>query len=28
VVELMAEELGDLATLIRQEQRKEEEVRA
>lgn len=28
VVELMAEELGDLATLIRQEQRKEAEVRA
>jgi len=28
VVELMAEELGDLATLIRQEQRKEVEVRA
>jgi CBS domain-containing protein len=28
IVELMAEELGDLATLIRQEQRKETEVRA
>ena len=28
VVELMAEELGDLATLIRQEQRKEVQVRA
>ena len=28
VVELMAEELGNLATLIRQEQRKEVEARA
>jgi CBS domain-containing protein len=28
VVELMAEELGDLATLIRQERRKEAEIRA